>query len=136
MAQGMGFRSPISDFASGTCMDRFRAFLWKKCIPVRFCGNLHVEHSGYHRGTRSINIEKIILQPFRSVKIDAFSYSSHQNWMRTRGDRICKKNSPNFSLVGGFPYCVLYMYCWELSKKGKISSKSSFSKLDLLGWVC
>ena len=52
-------------------------FFEKKCISVQFCGKMHVEHSGYHRGVRWTDIKKLILQPFRSVKIDAFSYSSH-----------------------------------------------------------
>ena len=51
--------------------------LRKRCISVQFCEEMHVEHSGYHRGVRSTDIKKLILQPFRPVKIDAFSYSSH-----------------------------------------------------------
>ena len=45
VAQGMPFRSLISDFSSGTSMTKFLAFCYKTCVPVRFCGSLHVEYS-------------------------------------------------------------------------------------------
>ena len=65
---------------------------------------MHFEHSGYHRGVKSADIKKLILQPFRSIKIDTFSYSSHENPMRTRWDRVGKKAFSNFLLVGVLPY--------------------------------
>ena len=65
---------------------------------------MHVEHSGYHRGVKSIDIKKLILQPFRPVKIDVFSYSSHQNPIRIRWDRLSEKIFQNFLLVGVIPY--------------------------------
>ena len=65
---------------------------------------MHFEHSLCHRGIKSIDIKKLHLQPFRPVKIDTFSYSSHENPMRTRWDRVGEKIFSNFSLVGVIPY--------------------------------
>ena len=63
---------------------------------------MHVEHSGYQRSVKSTDLKKLILQPFRSVNIDAFSYSSHSNPMGTRCDRVCEKNFPIFHLWVAF----------------------------------
>ena len=71
------FLIPNIGFFIGGMYGLIFSIFWKKCIPVRFCGNLHVEHSGYHRRVKSADIKKIILQPFRAALIDAFSYSSH-----------------------------------------------------------
>ena len=38
---------------------------------------MHAEHSVYQRGDKSTDIKKQILQLFKSVKLDAFSYNSH-----------------------------------------------------------
>ncbi len=55
----------------------------KKCITQGFCEEMHFERSGYHGVVKSMDIQKIVLQPFRTIKIDTFSYSSHSNWIRT-----------------------------------------------------
>ena len=54
--------------------------------------------------------------------------------MRTRWDWSYEKKLPNFSLMGIFPYWVLYMYCKRLSMRVKISWKELFSKVDLFSW--
>ena len=68
---------------------------------------MHFEHSGYRKVINSTDIKKMILQPFRSVKIDTVSYSSHQNPTRTRWDRVREKKSPVFLFVVALPYSVL-----------------------------
>ena len=47
-----------------TCASLFFNFL-KKVHPLRIFEEMHVEHSGYHKGVISIDIRKLILQPFR-----------------------------------------------------------------------
>ena len=61
---------------------------------------MHFEHSGYRKVINSTDIKKLILQPFRSVKIDTVSYSSHQNPTRTRWDWVREKKSPFFFICG------------------------------------
>ena len=68
---------------------------------------MHFEHSGYRKVMTSTDIKKIILQPFRPVKIDTVSYSSHQNSTRTRWGRVREKKSPVFLFVVALPYSVL-----------------------------
>ena len=75
--QRYGLSIPNNDFSIGHIFRSIFGFFEKKCISVQFCGKLHVVHFGYHTGGRSTDIKKPILQPFRSVKIDTFSYSSH-----------------------------------------------------------
>ena len=65
---------------------------------------MHVEHSRYHRCVGSTDMRKIILQPFRPIKIDVFSYSCHQNPIRTHWDRVSEKNVYNFFSGGHIPY--------------------------------
>ena len=67
---------------------------------------MHVEHSGYHRVLKSSDIKKIILQSFRSVKVDTFSYS-HENPMRTRWDRAGEIAFSIFLLVDVLPHWLL-----------------------------
>ena len=64
---------------------------------------MHVEHSGYHRGGKPTDITKQMLQPSRPIKIDVFSYSCHQNPIRTRCNRVNEKIS-NFLSGGHIPY--------------------------------
>ena len=61
---------------------------------------MHFEHSGYHRGVKSGDIKKIILQPFRGAQTDTFSYSDHSNPMRIGWDRAREKKFRFFVLVG------------------------------------
>ena len=75
--QRYGFSIPNNGFFIGDLYDSIFSIFEKKCILQGFCVGMHVEHSGYHRGVKWSDIKKIILQPFRSVKIDTFSYSSH-----------------------------------------------------------
>ena len=86
------------------------------------------------RSVKWIDIKKIILQPFRPIKIDAFSYSSHWNSIRTRWDRVCEKKVSIFFTYVCFPYWVLYMHRIRLSMICKINQKSNFSKVDFIGW--
>ena len=64
-----------------------------------------VPHS-YHTAIKSTDIQKMILQPFRSVETDAFLYSSHWNPIRTRWDRAREKKIQIFYLW----MCLLTMY--------------------------
>ena len=96
----MGFHSIISDFSSGTSRARFFDFQ-KKVHTLRILwGNALITFWVL----KSTDIQKLILQSFRSVKIYTFSYSSHENPMRTRWDRVGKKAFSNFLLVGVLPY--------------------------------
>ena len=61
---------------------------------------MNFEHSGYHKGAKSIDIKKIILQLFRCFQIDTFSYNDHSNPMRIGWDRAREKKVPFFFLVG------------------------------------
>ena len=81
-------------------------FFSKKCIPYQFYEELHFEYSGYHRVVKLVDIKKLILVPFRSVKIDYFSYSTHENPMRTRWDRVCEKKNSHFFTCGHNPLLI------------------------------
>ena len=83
---------------------------------------MHFEHSGYRKVINSTDIKKLILQPFRSVKIDTVSYSSHQNPTRTRWDWVREKKSPVFYLWLRFLtqyFKAIYKGFWISAKKQK-----------------
>ena len=56
--QRCGLSIPNNDFSIRHILRLNFGFFGKKCISVQFCGNLHVEHSGYHRDVKSIDIKK------------------------------------------------------------------------------
>ena len=64
----------------------------------------------------------MILQPFRSVKIDTFSYISRYNPTRTRWGRVHEKKVPLFYLL----MCFLTKYFKALYKGFSICSKKTW----------
>ena len=77
LIKGMNFRSLITIFPSDTSRARFLDFFEKSAFLQDFVMNCISNILGITEcSNRSIS-KKIILQPFRSVKIDDFSYSSH-----------------------------------------------------------
>ena len=83
---------------------------------------MHFEHSGYRKVINSTDIKKLILQPFRSVKIDTVSYSSHQNPTRTRWDWVREKKVQFFYLWLRFLtqyFKAIYKGFWISAKKQK-----------------
>ena len=68
----MAFTFLTSDFSTGAYGARFFSIFCKKCLPSGFGEEMHFENPDCHKEMRSIDIKKLILQPFRFVKINIF----------------------------------------------------------------
>ena len=57
---------------------------------------MHVESSKQHSDLRSSDIRKTLLYGFSPVKMDTFSYSSHQHWNKIGKNTKSRKFFPQF----------------------------------------
>ena len=82
----MCFRSIISIFDLGYVLVgiNFQNFLEKFGFFTYFVRKYTLNITGHRRGVELADVKKLILYLFRSVKIDCFSYCSHENLIRAR----------------------------------------------------
>ena len=95
---------------------------------------MHVECSKQHSDVRSTDIEKPLLYAFSPVKIDAFSYSSHKNWIWIEKNRKSTKKFSLFFTSDHFPYCLLHTFLYRPLWTRKNYQKWFFSDFDLFVW--
>ena len=106
-------------------------FFVKKCIFYQIYEQLHVEHSMCYRMAQTEEIEKLILQSFRSVKNVAFLYRSHGDLMRIYGDQVGEKSFSEFFICVRTSLLDTLNGCREKPVKAQKTSKTSIFHVHL-----
>ena len=107
-----GFSIPNNRFLIRDLQTSKFSFFPKKCTFSHFSRDVHVDSSKQHSELRSSDIIKPLLQGYSSVKMEAFSYSSYQNWRRILKNRKSPKKIFVFFTFGQNPYYLLYTFLY------------------------
>ena len=109
-----GFSIPNNRFLIGDLQTSKFSFFPKKCTFSHFAREMHVDSSKQHSELRSSDIKKLSLYCFSPVKIEAFSHSSHQYWIRIEKNRKARKKFVFFFFTcGQNPYYLLYTFLYR-----------------------